>query len=598
MHLPRSNRRACRSWQTIVGAGLVGTAVVAGCGEPSAPSASPSGPTLSAIVTSPTDSVQVLAGRPLRFRVQVELDSTVVDPDSVRWTDDLGDLLGVGPAITGILNNVGLRTVSADIHYRDLRTSASHAVEVLQNFPPHLALDSTARGLYYATDTIHMSVNLTAQDGEGATVTWTARSMGLSATGYAVDWTPGNGTAGGVHPITVVAVDPEGHADTLTYPLRLVATDRIAWWRSYVAPHRHRPWNYDVTPLAIGSDGTLYTSFSSFMNNRGAVTAVSPAGDSLWTHTFQSDYLPTPQGFALAADGRLFATLDGGDGVALAPGGSVLWHTVRFGDYPHGRFALGADGALFAATDSALERVDPGTGEPLWTVASFTNPGAGPVVGPGDSVLAPFGHEILRAAPNGDSTSQPIPYGYLTWGIIAGDRSGAAYFATSYGQIEVMKVARDGSGGWAVTFPTGVLGEPVIGEDSTVYAAEEQTDGGVVTAIEHDGTVLRWWRTLERAPADGDTTLKQPQMALLADGTLWVTLGRTVYRLRTSDGSVVDSIGLTDGVSSPLAVGADGTLYFLTADNRLMAVTGGAPLAADAPWPVARGDNARTGRVH
>jgi outer membrane protein assembly factor BamB len=173
----------------------------------------------------------------------------------------------------------------------------------------------------------------------------------------------------------------------------------------------------------------------------------------------------------------------------------------------------------------------------------------------------------------------------------AADARGLTYLVSRFGGPDgLAAVAPDNTVRWRTQSPTGAsLAEPVIDADTTLYTATRNVRNTDVMAVRHDGSIL-WTRTVPNSSYI-------PRLAVLADGTVLVTVAFCLYRFAAATGDLLDTIEFPTGVESGLAVVADGTIYVVIADGRLLALQGWAPLQPDAPWPIWRRDNARTASV-
>lgn len=548
--------------------------------------------------------MSVLAGDTLRLKVQVEQNGTSVSPTAVLWTDDLGDTLGTGAESLARLRHPGRRTVGVSARTGGATALASRVVGVLPNLPPVLTVDSTADSTtHYATETIIAGAAATDPEGQRVTITWTCDSAGLRATGDTLRWTPGASHAGTFR-ILVVATDPEGIADSASFHVHLLPVAEIAWSNRY-----GDSWGQDEM-LAVGDDGRIYASAEP-----STLVAVNPDGSLLWSHQLDgghADFHGYWSALTITPDNRVFLFANGSSPKGLGPDGSLLWQAPlsQGGQVPKGiRFALGTDGSLYVGVlppwGGVVAKLDPSSGSLLWSdTLSWTFLQA-PILSQDNSRIRFAGNDLSITTIDGAIVDSAVGSAHFTFRA-AGDAAGNVYtispdtaldLAGSVGYAALYKMGANGQVRWMHSlspspYTSGWGSEPTVAADTTVYAAN--WDGGetFVFAVGAGGTE-HWRRIL-----DGGSEDVGPRVALLADGTMWVTAGYAIYRLRMATGAVVQIVPLRAEITSSPAVAPDGTLYVITNDGSLVAIKGGAPLAPDAPWPTFRADSRRTSRVH
>jgi outer membrane protein assembly factor BamB len=429
------------------------------------------------------------------------------------------------------------------------------------------------------------SVTLLALMGNGApadTMIWLQRpgdiEIGRGATAGAVLETPGEYE----FVIRVATADGRTARDSVrAVALLVLPADRLVWSRA-IDTSQARTGDL----LALGDDGTVYAGFQS-----NDLLTFSTDGTPGWTFEATANLWDHSSGLTIAPDGRVFLFDFNGVGFALDAAGTQLWQSQIAGQDAHLRFALSSDGQLFVGGAFWLRKIDPATGQMVWEVERPTGYLSGPTLVADTLLVSQIFATTLFVDTSGavvreDTITGPLG-GVRGHYQSAADAAGTSYFP-GFGRLSAVRA--DGSVAWQLAMLERT-GEPVIGSDTTVFVAtaDHASGTGAAYAVAPDGSVT--WQ----APLDGYSYI--PRLALLDDGTLWVALGRYLYRLSAATGAVVETLEFAEPIGSALAVDGAGVVYLMTGNQRVMAVQGPAPLDPDAPWPIWRRDNRRTASV-
>ena len=263
--------------------------------------------------------------------------------------------------------------------------------------------------------------------------------------------------------------------------------------------------------------------------------------------------------------------------------GQFLWESLSTADEG---ITLGADGILY----SGGRAVRTGNGERLWEVGN----------GLRHSLLGPEGTLYGSGGGYQFNALDINKRGRLKWYVpmttvhpkasLADDGTlfldnGAAIDALT-GTVHWTFRASVGSGGLGPSFTENQLSAPAIDHDGTLYYGGND---GFVYAVRRDASI-RW---SARLPSSISET-----PVLLANGSLLVADGQSIWALERSTGVTLWNRNLGQPITGPLNVGPDGTIYAVLQYD-LVAVAGDAPLDhAAADWPRHRGDAANTGSRH
>jgi len=323
-----------------------------------------------------------------------------------------------------------------------------------------------------------------------------------------------------------------------------------------------------LTASPIVSDGRVYV-----LDTRGRVTAFSQSGAPAWkvSVTPPSEKENNGYGGGLAADsGRVFAATGFGWVVALdGQTGKKLWEKNL--KSPMRSSPTAADGRVFVVSaDGVARALSASDGTELWThqgliekASLLTN--ASPAVA-GGVVIMPY--------PSGEVVALRIADGQPAWteslartrvASSLGSMTDAArpvvdngaVFAVGHSGRMVATTLSDGQRLWSLSIP-GIQAPAVAGDSIFVV----DTGGQLMAISRVDGKVA--WTT--RLP--GATTWSGP---VLAGGRLWLSSNKgQLVGAEASTGKVDVQLKLS-APSYIAPIVADGRLYVLTDDARLIA---------------------------
>lgn len=405
---------------------------------------------------------------------------------------------------------------------------------------------------------------------------------------------------------------------------------------------------------ALGPDGTVYV-----LGRRGdrgdELWAVNPNGSVKWAILLPSGSTPAssgwgePAGVAVADDGTVFAVCAQTHVLcAIDPNGTVKWRTREFNalSLP----AVGEDGTVYLVAEEKrsggelkLIAVDP-TGKTKWGV---TMPGgvgmyrsgwwefdrSAPSIGPDGTIWVlsytrqdqcrkfgcggcpgPLEKEEYSACLVGVSPAGAIvrcecafPYGRESG---EKDRNSGIHVscAADGTVLASLKWFTPGGSVWALD----AVNPPVTTVDGKVIAQRPAKLYAVDPVLDPQKEVWYTWLKDEVVPLylirSGCATHSWP-VTVGADGVMYTVVYVYVYVEKATyarllaigpDGSAKWSYDLGRfydvGMASPIAIGSDGTLYFI-ADRVLYAISSTSFGLAPSSWPTWRHDNQRTGRA-
>ncbi len=269
---------------------------------------------------------------------------------------------------------------------------------------------------------------------------------------------------------------------------------------------------------AIGDDNVIF-----FASNDNSVYALNPDFTLQWSVDIGADVrLP----IAVGGDGMIYVG-ESIEGLVIAfnPDGSTRWtFDSELDDPVSGAMAIAADGTIYApigtATRQTLYAIN-SDGSEFWNFKGAATSIAGVAVGP-EGVIA------------------------LT------DANGGVYLLNSLGALQ-----------WSVDNTNGIVSPPIFGEDGTIYHGSNSE----FAALNLEDGSLKWEIALNtRAPAStgSDGTIYAPFAVAAGNGG--------IAALNPADGSVLWTYQAGDRVTTAPAVGLDGTIYFGSNADQLVAI--------------------------
>jgi putative pyrroloquinoline-quinone binding quinoprotein len=355
------------------------------------------------------------------------------------------------------------------------------------------------------------------------------------------------------------------------------------------APHLAWKFANDRTFFAnftLGSDGTIYGS-----SNQG-IFAISPDGKLKW-HALYGSVSYT----AMGNDGILYAAEMHGMIFGVSPDGTVSWKPgyglIGF----HAPPAIGCLGTvLFANSTSDLFAFEQGSTTAAWSQNTnrpgavsdnFSLPGSAsvgtssassPAVYSDDSITLPRQNWLHLFNPDGSPMwNLELTPGSL--GIASLGEDGTVYVADDRNMLYA--VDHSGALEWKFEADGNVAGSPVVDSDGVIYFTTARS----VYALDRTGTVK--WQVDPKHASNSSP-------ALAADGSLYITGSDGLFALNP-DGSEKWSVQ-TPGAGSPPSIGSDGTVYFVCG-MWICAVEGIHSPLMKSPWPRIYHDSRNSGNI-
>lgn len=326
--------------------------------------------------------------------------------------------------------------------------------------------------------------------------------------------------------------------------------------------------------VALGSGGVVYA-----FSGDGVLRSLD--GEGRWRWSFTNSVVrfhetPVVLSSGVVAVGGSEPFLAGGPLHLLSPEGSevALIPNLSIGRLP----AVDAGDVLVYPTwDQGLTR-RLADGTIAWTVSSssgWSTPSLwadGTIYQPGSRLLDPAGGPIWTLFTDGAAV-----HGAL-------GREGTAYLGGGSGpNTGLIAVGTDGARRWTVPLAGGLGGPPIVLADDSIVAGSL---GGELVRVSPDGLVRWRYQAGAALPASG---------AAAADGTVWIGTDDGRLLALTAEGVLRTTLKLGTRIESPPAIGNDGRVHVSVEGAGVYAIQGsGGP--GDAPWPMFRGNAARTGR--
>ncbi len=371
-------------------------------------------------------------------------------------------------------------------------------------------------------------------------------------------------------------------------------------WSIYLGTGTGLPRGGDLSPPAIGPDGTIYAAYYggySFGYNDGKLYAINSNGTKKWELSMIAG------GPAVDSNGNIYVGTDG-PFYSISPDGSINW---TFNDnngewtapgihkdgtiYTGGIYlrAINPDGSLKWSWDAHPQGIWSGYA----TVPVFSTEGmiyTGWDRHPEDDYLSAFDPDIN--APDKlfkidlDGYTQPM----LDEAAIGND--GTIYISNQGSPGFLFAINPDFTEKWRVEIATDYNvfgGSPVIGADGTVYAGGEQGVG--LTAVSPEGIIQWSFENSRGTPAIGNDG------TLYVKGATYVPVEWKYYLLAINpDGTqkwASDYIGYFNGIT----LSDDGTIYVLSEDGYLYAFYSSSQGIGNTPWPMYRHDPQHSGQA-
>jgi large repetitive protein len=318
---------------------------------------------------------------------------------------------------------------------------------------------------------------------------------------------------------------------------------RVRW--QFVPAPGTLPLSSDCPP-SIAADGTIYTP------RGGELLALSPDGKMKWSAKASGRCGSAP---AIGADGTVYARATGL--TALGPDGTERWSFAAPVDELQGALVIASDGTIYVSSDAGTLYALRRDGSVQWSFLLGTK-GTSPALGidgtvyvTGDAMLYALNSRGEKKWEAPLSASQPaVP-------VIAAD--GTIYIT---GGDQLAAFSSDGAMLWAVAAP-GHLGRfpPAIGPDGTIFA----TAWGSLVSYEPNGTERR---RIENQMIQLETPIVD------SDGTVYFAGHGCIARAVSRDGNEKWAVplGAPIGHCGSPVMGADGTLYFTSASEGLIAL--------------------------
>jgi hypothetical protein len=426
-----------------------------------------------------------------------------------------------------------------------------------------------------------------AEDGVGVRLRWDGLGTGFAfdvMRGGPGDERPGDPVlARHVHePTWVDRTAPSGR--TLFYSVRARNSGGVGPWTTALEVVRpparfgEAAWfRQDLQArgaVALSPNGAVHA-----FSGDGVLRALDAEGRLRWSFTnavVRFTDTPVVLGSGMVAVGGAESFLAGGPLHLLSPEGSevALIPNLSIGRLPA---VDEGDALVYPTWDQGLTRRLP-DGTIAWTLTSasgWSTPSLwadGTIYQPGSRLLDVAGGPIWTLFTDGAAV-----HGAL-------GREGTAYLGGGSGQsLGLIAVGTDGARRWSVPLAGGLGGPPIVLSDDSIVAGSL---GGEVVRVDPDGRVRWRYQAGAGLPASG---------AAAADGTVWIGTDDGRLLVLTAEGVLRISLKLGTRIDSPPAIGNDGRVYLSVEGAGVYAIQG-TEGPGNAPWPMFRGNAARTGR--
>ncbi len=390
----------------------------------------------------------------------------------------------------------------------------------------------------------------------------------------------------GIYNATFTVEKASGSAETAD-PVRIV----VAKWRFETMG------DVESSP-AIGPDGTVFVG-----SDDGNLYALDPeTGAEIWRFETGGPIQSAP---AVAPDGTIyFGSLDKHI-YALKPNGDLKWSFQTGGEIFSSPALWHERGILYiGSNDNCLYAINAGSGTFRWKFTTGDKIISSPSIGhDGIEHVVYFGsldRNVYALAASGTSPKLKWKFsadaGIYASPAIGGD--GRIYIGEL--MLESVEEYRfkfyclnvDGTKRWSFTDGTGFYSSSAIGPDGTIFVGSRD---GRFFAMNSDGTEK--WAVRPGPPYAGiDSSPAVGSNRLVYTGSRKSRLYALETERQKSEDSRDWSFATNDSIlySSPV-IDANGTIYFGSQDNYVYAITAGNLGLANSPWPMFRGNTARTG---
>jgi len=323
--------------------------------------------------------------------------------------------------------------------------------------------------------------------------------------------------------------------------------------------------------------------------------AISRNGDIIWNHDAGVPIYSSP---VIGGDGSLFAGSQDGSLLAVTEDGAPGFVYGAPAGFYTSAPAISAEGTLFYGQGNSGNGLDWGVFFALepgywlnWYIgASDWSAKFSPVINDDGEFILPYGYGLQGINPaNGDRNWTYTTESEVTSHSPAIGSTGIIYFGATDG---VYALTTDGDLFWHYEMDVQEVFSPVTGVDGTIYVGTR--DGNedqhpAFFALNADGT-LRWSYTSHDGAAP-------PVVG--SNGTIyWPTTKNRLLAL--SETGELDWMyilpGRAEWSSEAPALGPDGTLYMGTTTGLLLAIRTNSEGLADSSWPRFRGNNRADGR--
>ena len=302
------------------------------------------------------------------------------------------------------------------------------------------------------------------------------------------------------------------------------------------------------TTAAVGSDGTIYLGACISNRPENILYAINPSGTMKWNLT-----IPPKEGLSrgilsptIGPDGVIYISDFDFTILAVRPDGSVKWTMPTFGevwDPP----ALAPDGTVYVGID------DPG-----------------PDGSCGQCLLAINADGSVKWTAGFTRDIQgPSPAIGLDGTVYIGGAAEGAFFA----------INPDGTLKWEFPHSAGTFSSsPSIGPDGTIYVSGHVGVNQATTAMEafYPNGTLRWERLAGTDSAN--VYFSQSSAIIDSNGNTYFTNQNSTSRISilnavNPNGDLIWQFATGPMIGSdPIAMGADGTIYFASSDGNLYAI--------------------------